>query len=145
MECLSSSSSTSSSQNQPSVPSLGQEAGSCQSQPPRKSRKRGIAALLADVTNQPESSGRRLQKDETIAKVSAMVQDLEPRGDAVKGGKARSKALRGQASHPDDTVTCTLYNMYTKDRELLIKGKTILAILYPKMCLGRSRKPLLFK
>ena len=123
MECLSSLSSTGSSQNQPSVPSLGQEASSSQNQPPRKSRKRGIAALLADVTNQPESSGRRLQKDETIAKVSAMVQDLEPRGDAVKGGKARSKALRQQASHPDDTVTCTLYNMYTKDRELLDKGQ----------------------
>ena len=107
MECLSSLSSTGSSQNQPSVPSLGQEASSSQNQPPRKSRKRGIAALLADVTNQPESSGRRLQKDETIAKVSAMVQDLEPRGDAVKGGKARSKALRRQASHPNDN--CDLY------------------------------------
>ena len=52
-----------------------------------------------------------------------MVQDLEPRGDAVKGGKARSKALRQQASHPDDTVTCTLYNiMYTKDRQLFAKS-----------------------
>ena len=125
MECLSSSSSTGSSQNQLSVPSLGQEADSSQNHPPRKSRKRGIAALLADVTNQPEScSGRRFCKDETIAKVStAMVPDLKPRGDAVKGGKARSKALRGQASHPDDTVTCTLYSMYTKDRELFDKGQ----------------------
>ena len=84
-----------SSQNQLSVPSLGQEAGSSQSQPPRKSRKRGIAALLADVTNQPQSSGRRLCKDETVVKVSsAMLPDLEPRGDAVKGGKARSKPLK---------------------------------------------------
>ena len=137
MECLSSSSSTSSFQNRLFL-LWAKRPVLLRTNP----QKRGIAALLADadVTNQLE---RRLCKDETIVKISAMVRDLEPRGNAVKGGKARSKALRGQASHPDDTVTCTLYNMYTKDRELFDKGQN--HIMYPKMCLGRFRKPLLFK
>ena len=122
MECFSSSSSTGSSQNQPSISSQGQEAGSFQNQPPKRSRKRGIAALLADVTNQPESCNQRLCKEESISKVSAAIlPDFQPRGDAEKGGMVRAKVLKRQASQSDDTRT--LYSIYTKDRELFDKGQ----------------------
>ena len=122
MECFSSSSSTGSSQNQPSISSQGQEAGSFQNQPPKRSRKRGIAALLADVTNQPESCNQRLCKEESISKVSAaIVPDFQPRGDAEKGGMVRAKVLKRPASQSDDT--CALYSIYTKDRELFDKGQ----------------------
>jgi hypothetical protein len=122
---------------------VGQEAGYFQNQPPRKLRKRGIAALLADVTNQP--SGRRICKEETIEKVhvsTTMIRDLEPRGDAVKGGKARSKSLKEQASHPDDT--CTLYSIYTKDREIFDKGQDYISNFVSKNVSWEVQKPLLF-
>ena len=141
MEYLSSSS-TGSSQNQTSFSLQGQEPGSFQNQPPKKSRKHGIAALLADVTNQPkiQCCKSRLCKEETITKVStAMVRDFEPGGDAVKGGKARSKILKNQASQSHDT--CTLYSIYTKDN-YLTREKSTLEISYLKMCIGRFRKPL---
>ena len=81
MECLWSLNSTGSSQNQTSVSLQGQEPGSFHNQPPKKSRKRGTAALLADVTNQPEIQccKFRLCKEEMITEVStAMVRDFEP-------------------------------------------------------------------
>ena len=42
----------------------------------------------------------------------------------MKGGKARSKALKSQrqASQPDD-IQSTLYSIYTKDRELFDMGR----------------------
>ena len=40
----------------------------------------------------------------------------------MKGGKARSKALKSQASQSDDTCS-TLYSIFTRDRELFDKGK----------------------
>ena len=124
MECFSSSSSTGSSQNQPSVSSQAQEAGSFQNQHHRRSRKRGIAALLADVTNQiSETRPVRVCREETISKVStAMAPEFGPRGDPLKGAKNKAKALKTiQASQSDDA--CTLYNIYTKDRELFDKGQ----------------------
>ena len=66
---------------------------------PKRSRKRGIAALLADVTNQPERCNQRLCKEESISKVSAAIApDFQPRGDVEKSGKVRAKVLKRQAS-----------------------------------------------
>ena len=73
------------------VSSQAQEAGSFQNQLPRKSRKRGIAALLADVTNTSKTRHVRLCKEETISKVStAMAPEFGPRGDPSKGGKIKA-------------------------------------------------------
>ena len=138
---FSSLSSTGSGQNQPSILSQGQEAGSFQNQPPKKSRKHNIASLLADMTNQPESCNRRLCKEETVSMVfTVMVREFEPRGDTVKGGKARWKD--GQVNQ----MILIHYIAYIpKIDNFLTKGKSILAILCLRMCLGRCRKLLRFK
>ena len=112
LKCFSSSSSTVSSQNQPSVSSQAQEAGSFQNQPSRKSRKRSIAALLADVTNQPESCRRsRVCKEETISKVAtAMVRDCQPRGDAsCERWKGEIKGPEKSKTGKSTRVHCTVY------------------------------------
>ena len=106
------------------VSSQAQEAGSFQNQHHRRSRKRVIAALLADVTNQiSETCPVRVCREETISKVStAMAPEFGPRRDPLKGAKNKAKALKTiQASQSDDA--CTLYNIYTKDRELFDKGQ----------------------
>ena len=72
-----------------------------------------------------------------------MVPEFEPQGDAVKGENVRAKVLKRQASQSDDI--CTLYSIFTKDRELFDKGQEHISNLYLKMCLGRFRKPLRFK
>ena len=92
------------------------------------------------MTNHPgESRPVRLCKEETISKVStAMAPEFGPRGDAAKGGKAKAKVLKTQARQSHDT--CTLYNIYTKHRELLSKDRSTYAALCLRVCLGRYRK-----
>ena len=72
-----------------------------------------------------------------------MAPEYGPQGDPSKGGKIKATVMNTQASQSDDT--CTLYNIYTKDRELFHKGQEYYATLYLKMCLGRYRKHLLSK
>ena len=50
-----------------------------------------------------------------------MAPSCQPRGDAKKGGKAKAKVLKRQASESDDPTT--LYGIYTKDRELFETGQ----------------------
>ena len=98
---------------------LGQQIGSSQNQP---KRKRGISALLGDITNDPSAQtlSRRTCREETLSKVAAnLEQTHEPRGDASKGGKIKAKLAKNSSKPGNNTLHC----IFTKQRELFDKGQ----------------------
>ena len=89
-------------------------------QPPKKTRKRGIAALL-DRTNETceESQTQRPCKQTSQAIVSTLLTPtFEVRGDPVKGGKAHAEVVQQQLYCQGDN---TLYSLFTKTRYCLTK------------------------
>ena len=120
MEDFSLPNSTCSSQSQLLDSLRSQETGSFQNQlPPRRQRKRGIAALL-DITNSEVASlPQRACKDATRSRVAASIAPtFESRGDPKKAVKVKA-SIQKQASQPDDT----LYRIYTNNKELFTKGQ----------------------
>ena len=114
----SSQSQTGSSQSQTGS-SQSQPTGSSQNQP---KRKRGISALLGDITNDPsaQTQSRRTCREETLSKVAAnLEQTHEPRGDASKGGKIKAKLAKNSSKPGNNTLHC----IFTKQRELFDKGQ----------------------
>ena len=88
-------------------------------QPAKKTRKRGIAALL-DRTNQvcEQSPAQRPCKDTACARVATqLTPSFEERGDPAKGGKAHAKIVKPK-EHQD-----TLYTVFTKKRSLFNQGR----------------------
>ena len=120
MEDFSLPNSTCSSQSQLLDSLWSQETGSFQNQPPRRQRKRGIAALL-DITNSEVASlPQRACKDAARSRVAASVAPtFESRGDPKKAVKVKA-SIQKQASQPDDD---TLYHIYGNNKELFIKGQ----------------------
>ena len=119
MEDFSLPNSTCSSQSQLLDSLRSQETGSFQNQPPRRQRKRGIAALL-DITNSEAASlPQRACKDATRSRVAASIAPtFESRGDPKKAVKVKA-SIQKQASQSDDT----LYRIYTNNKELFTKGQ----------------------
>ena len=75
-------------------------------QPPKKTRKRGIAALL-DRTNQEQSPAQRSCKETAQAKVaSQLTPSFEERGDPAKGGKDHAKIVQHKDDKEKFTVPC---------------------------------------
>ena len=110
---------------QPSSGNQQPSTGSFQNQqPPKKTRKRGIAALL-DKTNQicEQSSAQRLCKETARARVATQVTPFilfEERGDPAKGGKAHAKIVQRKDNQES---ACTLYSVFTKNKTLFNQGK----------------------
>ena len=87
-------------------------------QPPKKTRKHGIAALL-DRTNQEQSPAQRSCKETARAKVaSQLTPSFEERGDPAKGGKDHAKIVQ----HKDDKES-SLFRVFTNNRVLFNQGK----------------------
>ena len=121
MESFNLSDSTGSSQSQQTGSFQSQQTGSSQNQQPRRQRKRGIAALLADITNEQPQCSQRVCKQVAKSRVTVSVAPtFDLRGDPVKGVKEKAR----QASKV--TSNDTLYRVYTNDRELFNKGQQLI-------------------
>ena len=121
MERSSTSSSTGSSQSLPTG-SFQSQTGSFENQPPKRTRKRGIAALLGDSTNLPATSEdleRRACKEiaETKIAVSSAPQH-DQRGDSKKGVRTKQHMQAGSACDDD-----TLCRIFKNNRELFNNGQ----------------------
>ena len=84
--------------------------------------RRGISALLGDITNDPsvQTHSRRTSREETLSKVAAnLEQTHEPRGDASKGGKVKAKLAKNSSKPGNNTLHC----IFTKQRELFDMGQ----------------------
>ena len=86
-------------------------------QPPKKTRKRGIAALL-DRTNQEQSTAQRSCKETAQAKVASQLTPSFERGDPAKGSKAHAKIVQ----HKDDKEK-SLFRVFTNNKVLFNQGK----------------------
>ena len=108
---------------QPSFRNQQPSTGSFQNQqPPKKTRKRGIVALL-DTTNQvsEQNPAHRLCKETARTRVATqLTPSFEERGDPAKGGKAHAKIVQ----HTDDQES-TLYSVLKKIKYYSTKVKSL--------------------
>ena len=107
MECFNLSNPTGSSQSQ--------QPSSYENQPPKKQRKRGIAALLSDISNEQQPCAQRVSKEVAETKITAsFATPFDTRGDPVKGAKEKATVKRKTSNISNDTLYC----IYTNQREL---------------------------
>ena len=123
MECFNLSNPTGSSQSQQTGSFQSQQPGSYENHPLKKQRKRGIAALLSDISNEQQPCAQRVSKEVAETKITASIATpFDMRGDPVKGAKEKATVKRKTSNISNDT----LYRIYTSQRELFNKGQELI-------------------
>ena len=124
-------SSSTSSQNQPTGSFQSHISGSFENQPLRRQRKHGIAAVfLGDTSNLPVADVPRPCKEKAECKIAASsMPQYNQRGDSLKGVMTKQQKQTGLSDN-------TLYRIIEK---FSTKGSRQYRILYVEMCHGRYK------